>query len=539
MADQLVTIPLISPALYGLNKSQETSSTLGPQWATEAQNCYFDSAKRLASRSGWAAQAITPISGSPNIEQVHEFVKADGTVALISAANNKLYTGTSSYTDVTGAVTPTANSWQFVNFVDQTIGFQAAHTPIVYTGAGNFAVLVAASGALPTGNTGCAAFGRLWAVDADGYTVKFCGLLDATNWGNAGSGSINMRSVWTKGTDAVIGIYATGSALVIFGSKHICIFRDGAVAGSTVIGGTGQGLNPTTMIMTDIVEGTGLIARDTVQNITDGDLLFYSTNGLQSLSRAIYQKNNPVGGLDTQIKDYVYGYLASETKTKIRSAFSRVGKFYLLLFPTTGRIFCYDTLFPMEDGRLKATEWVYGNVHPRSIVYRLDDTLVLGVNGVTGLYTGNSDNGTSFRYVYASSQLTGATQDTPTLESRLKILKRLGYLVFCSTTTTIVFKWGYDFSGLTNSSTVTIQGGKIPEYGTAEYGTNGVYSTADPLAVAGVNYAEYGGNLVLKLGRVPTSSLGRWLQVGVEVDISNGAFAIQELDAYTKIGRMT
>jgi hypothetical protein len=531
MSDQLLPIPIINPAMAGLNKSQETSSSLGIEWAVEATNCYFDSARRLAARKGWTATAVTPITGSPQVEQVFEFTKADGTTQVVSAANNKLYSGTSTYTDITGVLTPTGNSWQFQNFVDEVVGFQQGHTPIFWNGAGNFAVIAPASGALPTGNAACAAFGRIWASDADGFTLKYCGLLDKTNWGAAGSGSLNMRNVWTRGTDAIVGIYAVGSNLVVFGSRHIIVFAD--ATGSTL------GMDPATIMVVDTIEGTGLIGRDTAQPINDGDLLYLSPNGLQSFSRTLVQKNNPVYSLDTQIKDYVANYIANETATKLRSVFSRPDKFYLLILPVAGRIFCYDTLFPLPDGRLRATEWVYTSKIPKCAVLRGNNQLLLGFLGQLGLYSGYLDNAAStYPYTFTSAILTGASEASPELETKIKILKRLGYVVYSEATVSPLLKWGYDFSGLVYNSTVTISGGKIPEYGTAEYGTNGVYNINDPTAVAGTNYSEYAGSATVRVGRTPTTSAGRWLQIGVVVQINGGAFAIQELDAYVKIGRM-
>jgi len=206
----LFPVPLITPGFLGLNSANAASSQLGPEWALTCQNCYFDANGRLSARQGWAQQNATPITGAPTVQQMFEYIKGDASTQIISAANHKLYSGLSSQTDITGAVTITANNWQFQNWNDKVVGWQAGHTPIVWAGSSTFAAIAAASGTLPTGNCVCAAFGRLWALDSDNNTIKYCGLLDETNWGGAGSGSINMRSIWTRGTDQVMGIAAVG-----------------------------------------------------------------------------------------------------------------------------------------------------------------------------------------------------------------------------------------------------------------------------------------------------------------------------------------
>ena len=104
-----------------------------------------------------------------------------------------------------------------------------------------------------------AAFGRIWAVDDDKQTVRYCALLDETKWATAsGGGSIDMRNVWSNGMDYVTAISSIGSNLVIFGRKHIVIYTDGS--------GSELGVDPTQMYVVDIIEGTGCVARDSLAN---------------------------------------------------------------------------------------------------------------------------------------------------------------------------------------------------------------------------------------------------------------------------------
>lgn len=523
---QLLPIPFITVGNKGLNKAESSHTDLGPDWALELRNAVYDDSGRIASRKGWLKSNATPITGSPTVVQMAELVKADGTVAVLSCANNKLWNGVVTPADVTGALAITNNNWQMVNFLDNMFGFQQGHTPFKWTGTGNAVAMTAASGALPTGNAGCAAFGRLWVVDADGFTIKYCGLLDDTNWGAAGSGSINMRSVWTKGTDTVQGIYAFGGKLAVYGKRHIIVFVDGAPGTNANIG-----LNPTTMVVSDTIEGTGLLGRDTVQSVGEGDNYYLSPTGVQSLARVIVNKNNPLESLDPQTREYVNGYAGLETPSAIRSLYSPADRFYLLILPAATRCFCYDTRKQNDDGTSRVTEW--DHIAPFCGVTRVDKTVYMGfASGTIGFHTGYQDNLTGYTFTYTSPNMSVG----PDYENKLKILKNIKSVLFTTATNTVTYSWGFDFAGVQNAANQSVAGGKIPEYGTAEYGANGVYNINDLTAGAGVNISEYAGGLSLRVISIPGSGSGRWVQVSISATINGSSFAVQELDAYVKIG---
>lgn len=532
---QLFPIPLINPAVKGLNTAQQGNTLLGPEWAALASNCFFDNSQRLAARNGWVAQNAA-ITGTPTVTQTFEFVQSTGNAVIVSnTSNNKIYSGVSTLTDVTGTAGASAN-WQFLNFNDVCIGVTGGGVaPIFWTGSGSFAPIVAASGSVPMGSCGVSAFGRLWIADSDGHTIKYCGLQDYTNWGNAGSGSIDMREVWTHGNDTIVGIAAFFSRLIIFGQNHIVTYEDGF--------GSNIGLNPATMVVVDTIEGTGLSSRDSIQMITGGDMLYLSPNGLQSLKRAIVQKNNPIDSLDIQNKDYIAGLLTSEDLTKLRSVFSTTNRFYLLVLPVNNTVLCYDTLFPLDDGKLRMTTWTFLNGGPQAACYRRNNQgLLFGfAGGLLGLYSGFTDNGQSYLYQWWSSNFSGLglqTQAGVQIENREKILKRLNYVIFNQSAISPVIKWGYDFQGMNFTASPTLIVGEIPEYGTAEYGANGVYNVNVGGLTPGVDVSQYSGQVTLNTGNLPGASAGRWLQVGVEATINGGGFAVQELDALVKIGRM-
>lgn len=590
MADQLQPVPLITPGFKGLNTAQASMPDLDPGWAIVCQNFVFDISGRIASRNGWTQSTVTPISGTPAIQSQGELVLGNGNVFVVSAANNKLYSGTTTLTDITGSLTITGNNWQWFSFNGAIYGVQAGHPLITWNGTGNFALaglaapksftasiaaatsttppimtvtavasgvlgqldivagagvtvgtqivaqlsgvagsagtyqvnasqtvaseaMTVSAGALPTGGTcGTAAFGRLWVLDSDNQTIQYCALLDATTWNGAGAGSINMATVWTRGIDQVIGIFAAGNKLVIFGTKQIIIFFDNT--------NPPVGLNPQNISVFDTVEGTGLAARDTVQSTGEGDLTFLSPTGIQSLQRLISSgKNNPVAPLDNQIHDYFNGFFVNEIPAAVRSLYSPLNRFYVILLPVSGRAFCYDTRIRLQDGSLRVTEWP--SVTWTSLLNQKSGTVLFGEKGIVGTYTGYLDNGATFNIVYNSPNLALSSQDPKSsFENHEKILKRLKCVLYYGGNITVTFSWGVDFLGLTNSQQVALMG-SLSEYGIAQYGIN-----------------EYGGGAGLQILGFPLSGSGRWIQFGVSAAVSGSVIAIQQLDAFVKIGVM-
>src|SRR3990167_5588918 len=143
MSNRLYPLRLSAPGFFGLNK-QALSSDVGPQWATEATNLVFDEAGRLASRKGFTKLTTSALTGAPSVWTIFEQLTVGSVGTILSAANNKLYSGTTTLTDITGTADDvtgiTADHWRFQNLGSSVIGFQAGHDP-VYRTTGNFSLL--------------------------------------------------------------------------------------------------------------------------------------------------------------------------------------------------------------------------------------------------------------------------------------------------------------------------------------------------------------------------------------------------------------
>lgn len=507
MAARLQPIHVPNPAWLGLNKQKE-QVVQEPSWCIDAQHAIVDGAGRLAARKGRSNITTVAVeSGSP-IRTIHEYLNASGTSIIVSATTLKLYTGTTTLTDRTGVLVPTAGHWQFVNFNGNVYGWQASHTPITYNGAGNFAALVAASGALPTGNAAVAAFGRIWAVDADKQTIKYSALLDATKWAAVdGGGSIDMRSVWTKGIDEIVALASYGSNFVVFGKRHIFIWTDGS--------GGQLGIVPTEMYVAEVIEGIGCVARDSISLIGEVDVLFWSQSGVRSLGRVLQEKATPINDVSANNRQYVADFLTISSATTVKSVYSPNDGFYLLISPNANVAFWFDTKSTMEGGALRMCEWPAFT--PTAAASAIDGTIYLGGAGKIERYFGFSDNGVSYRFIY------GCPWTDAGDGSVMKLGKEIAAVCLAPQGTPVVFSWWTDFKSNPHSSTVSLNGGAVAEYGT------GLYSTD-----------EYGGSLNVKELRVPMMGGTEWryARFGIQADINGFPFAINSATLYVKPSRM-
>ena len=184
-------LDFVAPGFKGLNTVQQ-GMLLDQSYASVASNCVIDISGRLSARNGATPVTITPVSGKPSILTAFEYNGGASTgFQTILAWNGGIGNVVTAPTNnLGGSVTVTNGRWFMQNFNNKVVGFQAGQKPIVYNGTGTFATVVESAGTAPTGGIGCAAFGRVWAVQTDMQTIQYSGLLDETDWsttdGNAG-----------------------------------------------------------------------------------------------------------------------------------------------------------------------------------------------------------------------------------------------------------------------------------------------------------------------------------------------------------------
>jgi hypothetical protein len=535
----LQTGSIAAPGFLGLN-TQDSSVQLSSGFALTANNCVIDQYGRIGSRRGWTPVNTTVNTdlGSANpVQFLFEMVKTGGNI-LLSAGNNKLFTGTTTMTTATirnaannanVSVTITANHWQGASL---PYGDGAAAEPHVYLAQAGHPVLVYHElpvsggsdphshdsgtfgfqrlgdiGTLPSGytttdfipNCALAAYGRIWLADManDRQTVYFSRLLDGSDFQGGDSGSLSLNAVFPN-NDKIVALAAHNGFLIIFGRNNIAIY--------------GNPIDVTQLTLADYIPNVGCIARDSVVS-TGTDIIFLSDTGVRSLTRIIQEKSLPFRDLSKNVRDDLIANVASESNTAaIKGVYYSRDAFYLLALPTSNIVYCFDTRTPMQDGSYRVTQW--NSIDPRAFVVNDAKELLIGKPGYIGKYFGHYDNASSYRMEYFTNHF---DFEQP---NQLKILKKIGMVVIGGSGAQIAVKYGFDYSENFFAQTKVLAGGTSYEYGVGEY-----------------NIAEYAGGIILEKFFVNASGNGAIMQLGIESDIQGNPLSIQKIDVGIKQGR--
>jgi hypothetical protein len=531
-------LDIVAPGAFGVN-TEKQNVLLRPQWATKALNGVVNRAGRLAARKGWQNQTTNAIASTPQIAVMHEYLNEAGASVIISTATTKIYKDIDDFTDaandITSTTAPTNPYWQFVNFNGKVLGFQRGEVPIERT-SGDFTD-ASYTGTGPDGNCAVAAFGRVWAADADLQTVRYCALLDDTDYTTAsGGGTIDMSSVWTGGMDEIVAIEAIGSTLVVFGKNHIVMWAD--KAGSEI------GLDPTALEVVDTIEGTGCIARDSVAVTGEGDIIFLSRHGLQSLGRVIASKSNPTVTLTKNVRTDVQEAIVQSRSVdgdldRVQATVSPEQGLYIINFPSIDKQFVLDIQHPFDDDEgdtvFPVTDWILGGTIG-ALLTTTDGSVYFGSSGVVGKYAGNNDNTAAYDFEMNTGWLDFGD---PQINHRLKILKEIVASVQIGEGSAI-WNWEFDFDGTKLTRTQAYTGGTVAEFNIAEFSDGGGAGIGynDPDVGATSGETEFAGGAVIQRKNLPAHGEGQFLRLGVTSSINDFDMVIQHLSISPKIGRM-
>lgn len=521
---------ITSPGFFGLN-TQDSGVNLNSSFALEAFNAVIDQSGRIASRKGWA-YTTTSGGSSSNLSAIFEFSNGDGTYTILSAGNNKLFTGETTLTEKTVrnsdnsgdlTYTITANNWQIVqaeyesglNRSAHAYFIQAGHPTLIYhklgstahahTGAFGFQRL-GDMGSVPAGyttttftpNCGLAAYGRLWLADIgnNDLTVYYSALLDASDFSGIGSGFINLEQV-VPGNDSIVALAEHNNFLVIFCKYNIVIYRNAD--------------NIDNLELVDVIANVGCIARDSIQSIGT-DILFLSDSGVRGLGRTIQEKSAPVRDISVNVRDQLLNFIKLEDMNLCRSVYFEADAFYLLSLPSIGFVYCFDVRSFLENGAARTTIW--NSISPKTLAVTYDNRLLLGKTNGVAEYKGYKDDNLSYTFTYYTPYLDFGS---PSIS---KVLKKIVVTVFGTNETALDIRWAFDYSSGYKSIQVVTVASNIAEYGIAEYGI-GEYSVSVP-------YEQIKRQL---------SGSGNIIQLGIEVAINGNGVSIQKLDVYAVTGR--
>jgi hypothetical protein len=530
MAEQLLTGSIAAPGFYGLN-TQDSSIQLSSGYALEAFNCVIDQYGRIGARKGWT-KVNTSAASTGNFRAIYELVKDDGNVVL-SAANNKLYSGTTTLTELAVrnsddtanlTYTITDDNWQISGMPYDTgatpsghgILVQEGHPTLVYHKLGSTAHAHTGSYGLQrlgdiatnlpgsytvtnfTPNCVLTAFGRTWVADIanDRQTVYFSDLLNPAEWKTGTSGYLNISEV-VPNNDPIVALASHNGFLVIFCQRHIVVYANPQ--------------DPSTLTLSDVINGVGCIARDSVASI-GSDILFLSQTGVQSLQRTVQEKSLPFRDISKNVRDSLLLNVNSETTKYIKAIYYPTDAHYLLALPSTGFTYCFDTRGVLENGGSRATIWK--DIKPTAFNLTQNKELYIGKPGYIGKYTGYQDNGTTYRMSYYTNYF---DFDNP---AQVKMLKRINMVAIGGSAQAISFKWGFDYNSNYNTGVITLDTISVYEYGSAEY-----------------NIATFSNGIALDNAQINAGGSGKVVQLGFEADINNAPLSIQKIDFGLKGGK--
>ena len=522
---QLIPLSFSKPAFNGLN-TELSGNILPPEWATILENAVFDETGRPGTRKGWIS--ITTTAAGEVIKRIFEYYKADGTSAVIFSSDSDVYKDTTTPTSIEGSLTITDGNIKFVNFNDKVIAFGigTAGIPAVRT-TGDFADITVTTGTAPTSGIGTSAFGRLWAVDTDGKSLRYSALLDETRWhADDGGGVIDFSKVWPSGQDNIVAVEEFGGDLVVFGSNNTVIMTDGS--------GSALGIDPTAMYVSDTIPGVGAESQFAICRAV-GDLWVLSRFGVVNLKRELVQKSTPFQNASKNIQSAVTGALdAMSNKDDITMAYSPKHSMVVCMFPAVDTAFTFDTRAAMEDGAYRTTSW---NVGLQTLAYdRAQENLRGSLKGTVGeimSYQGNDDDGSSYIFDYESGWLDLGQE----LNILLKFVKRLTSFVFVTKNVSVTHKIKYDFANKQYAVSVSATGSTANEYnahnavvaGSAQ-GEYAVFGAAESI--------EYGGGVSLRTLDAQGLSGGQYVKIGLRVDNNSGDFVLQQINLFAKVGRI-
>ena len=513
MAKQLQPLTIAAPGFLGLN-TEESPIGMNPGFASVADNCVIDKRGRIAARKGYetvSTNGASVLGSSAGIETVFEFTAFDGTVTVFSAGNNKIFTGTTTLSEVTlpGGYTISANNWKIISFNNDVYFYQRDHAPLKSTAGST--TLTAVGGSSVEANEAISAFGRIWAADVTGdkHTITVSELLDGDDFSTGDAFSIDVTQYWPEGYDEIVALTEHNGLFVVFG-KHSMLIYDGASGGAGTTSSASSARD--TIFLKDTIEGVGCIERDSIQ-ATGSDVLFLSNRGVMSLGRVIQEKSLPLRDVSANVRTDLMAAINSNTG-HVKTVYSPDDAFYLLTIPDSNITYAFDVRAPLENGSFRTTTW--SGFMPLSFANKAADGFYMGISTGIVEYAGYLDGTSTYQMRYFSNPL---DFQSPAI---LKFLKKINLTVEGGANATATLHWSYDYTENYSTQTFTFPANNSGEFNVDEYNET----------------AEYAGGVYLNTPKTNPTGSGTIVQMGVTSAINNNAFSIQKIDMLTITGRL-
>ena len=101
-----------------------------------------------------------------------------------------------------------------------------------------------------------------------------------------------------------------------------------------------------------------------------------------SLGRLLQQKSLPLNDISKNVRTDLLSLVSIEEQSNghrqaIKAVYSPIDAFYLITFPASGVVYCFDVRQPLENGSFRVTTW--SSLKPTAFFLFVEDTLYLSL----------------------------------------------------------------------------------------------------------------------------------------------------------------
>lgn len=504
--------------------------------------------------TGSAAQTYTTLLAEINADltgataylyQGNIKVRSDttGATSTIAITDTNLFSTLTSYVAINSAAAGQTgnNNWQFASLNGYLFGAQSFYDLHGWDESesdyGDPQSLAHSTFTNP--NTIMAAYGRLWAADVSGndYTVYFSVLQDGTDFNGAGSGSLDLTTVFVDGKDSIVALGAHNNRLIIFCQKAVYIYK------------LPTDLDPAGMTLEDVIVGAGCIARDTVVTAGD-DILWLSPVGVQSLKRRVVYDTLPL----TDISHYVHQNIINRVVTvadlnEVRGFYYAQGGWYLLTCPQTNTVWVFNMVLKTRGensqgtdvGSPRVTQWVDESKILGCFTSNPQGQLLCGSTNGMYIYSGYGSTSNKYTFRFTTGWL---GLNNP---AALKHFKKILVTLRGGSGQTGVVSWSRDFKDTYRY--VTFEMGTenaAYEYGVHEYNdlddVGVLYGGVGPGTVTNpddfVLSAFYTEGQLVEDKYVQIGSSAKFIRIRVELEIEGDIVSLYNMTVFDTRGKL-
>jgi hypothetical protein len=272
----------------------------------------------------------------------------------------------------------------------------------------------------------------------------------------------------------------------------------------------------------------------------EGDIIFLSRHGLQSLGRVIQFKSNPTVTLTKHVRSDILQSIATQRATdtemdQVKATHSPEQGLYIITFPAQDKQYALDTHHGFQDDEgdelFPITTWQLGGTIV-GMCTTVAGSLYFGSVSTIGLYTGQDDNTSAYDFSMQTGWL-----NLGEANHFLKMLKEINSTLAVGLGT-VQYTWAWDFDEATSNRSVDYSTAGPSEFDISEFTDSGSgIGYANPSATT-LRESEFSGAAGLQRKTVPAYGEGQFIKLGVTASINGFECVLQQMSISAKFGRM-